>query len=80
MNSELLVACLMITAEIPHNKELEVISIRRSHPHIVPRRNVDKGPESSASLYSTSRSFSLGGQISRMETEGPIERGEETSE
>jgi len=50
VNSELLAACLMITAEIPHNKALEVISITRCHPHIAPRRNADKGPESSASL------------------------------
>jgi hypothetical protein len=68
----------MITAEIPHNKALEVVSITRSEPHIAPWRNADKGPESSASFYSTGRSFSSGGQISRMEAEGPIQRGEET--
>jgi hypothetical protein len=70
----------MITAEIPHNKELEVILITRWHPHIASRRDADKGPDSNACLYSTSRGFSLGGQISRMETEGPIERGEQTFE
>jgi len=67
----------MITAEIPHNKALEAISITRCHPHIAPRR---KGPDSSASLWFTGRSFNLGGQTSGIGAAGPTERGEETSE
>jgi len=70
----------MITTEIPQNKALEVISITRCHPHIAPRCNADKGRDSSASFYSTGRSFSIAGQTSRMEAEGPTEIGEETSE